>query len=730
MKLPNPELAYTNCVYVSQTVFAQLCSQPSEGPVYVEVRRVPGGPRTCVFNLAVHDAIADDALGLSDLQRRFAGIGMNMEVSVGPFMPPSASDLASCCLEVDFIKPTLAPERKVEVQDSDLEQLVHTSFSEHMLAIDQLLAIKVSDSLTLKLCIKSLQHLDLGKGSAGCSPLGGVLGKQTELDFQVATSASAKLQVLNNKTKQRSIFRPDFNFEELGIGGLSKEFGDIFRRAFAARVFPPRVLRALGTKHVRGMLLYGPPGTGKTLIARQLAKFLKAAEPKIINGPELLDKMVGETEKKVRMLFADAEKDQLDNGENSQLHVIVLDEIDSICKTRGSSRDSTGVSDNIVNQFLTKIDGVQALDNVLLIGMTNRKDMLDPALLRPGRLELHVEIGLPDEQGRAEILNIHTASMRKHGLLDNSVSVEALASRTRNFSGAELESLVRAAAASAMGEKVDVQNLSQEMDFDSLCLTKFDFDNALAEVKPLFGQDDDALEGCIERGILLHSSEFNHVLQKCENYLAHVRESESTCLLSSLLAGIPGSGKTALAVHLARRSDFPFIRRIASENLAGQSEQSKISSIGKVFEDAYRSPLSLVILDDVERLMDYACIGNRFSNSILQLIFGLLKKRPAKAGHRLLIIGTTSDPNFLRQVGLLRAFGTTLTVPALSSPGHFQAALPNQADLAEQLAIKVSGHSIGIRSLLEAAEMAAGQNGPAQVDEILEHLKDAGVLDA
>ena len=123
-------------------------------------------------------------------------------------------------------------------------------------------------------------------------------------------------------------------------------------------------------------------------------------------GPELLDKMVGETERKVRMLFAEAEEDYRTNGENAQLHVIVLDEMDSVCKTRGSSRDSTGVSDNIVNQFLSKIDGVEALDNVLLIGMTNRKELLDPALLRPGRLELHVEIGLPDEAGRLEILKL------------------------------------------------------------------------------------------------------------------------------------------------------------------------------------------------------------------------------------------------------------------------------------------------------------------------------------
>ena len=149
------------------------------------------------------------------------------------------------------------------------------------------------------------------------------------------------------------------------------------------------------------MLLYGPPGTGKTLIARQIAKALNCETPKIINGPEIFDKYVGESEKKVRELFAEAEADQEQYGDESNLHIIILDEIDAICKQRGSAGSaSTGVSDTVVNQLLSKIDGVNALNNILLIGMTNRKDMIDEAVLRPGRLELHIEISLPDERGR------------------------------------------------------------------------------------------------------------------------------------------------------------------------------------------------------------------------------------------------------------------------------------------------------------------------------------------
>jgi vesicle-fusing ATPase len=132
-----------------------------------------------------------------------------------------------------------------------------------------------------------------------------------------------------------------------------------------------------------GLLLYGPPGTGKTLIARQIGKTLNAREPKIVNGPELLNKFVGQSEENTRKIFADAEKEYKEKGDASGLHIIIFDELDAVCKQRGSgSSGGTGVGDNIVNQLLTKLDGVDQLNNILLIGMTNRKDLIDEALLR------------------------------------------------------------------------------------------------------------------------------------------------------------------------------------------------------------------------------------------------------------------------------------------------------------------------------------------------------------
>jgi len=195
----------------------------------------------------------------------------------------------------------------------------------------------------------------------------------------------------------------------LGIGGLDKQFSEIFRRAFNSRRYPQSKIEKYGIKHCKGMILFGPPGTGKTLIARQIAKALNCNEPKIVGGPEIFDKYVGGSEQKIRDLFAPAEKEMKEKGDESTLHIIIFDEIDAICRSRGSTGNSgTGVNESVVNQLLSKIDGVESLNNVLVIGMTNRLDMIDEAMLRPGRLEIKLEIGLPDEDGRKQILEIHT----------------------------------------------------------------------------------------------------------------------------------------------------------------------------------------------------------------------------------------------------------------------------------------------------------------------------------
>lgn len=242
---------------------------------------------------------------------------------------------------------------------------------------------------------------------------------------------------------------------ETHVGGLHSEISAIVRRVLASRSLPSETLRALGVGHIRGVLLYGPPGTGKTLIARELARQLNATETtKIVNGPSIFDKYVGEAERNVRELFADADAEWKLRGEQSRLHLIVLDELDSIAKTRsGSTGDGSSTRDAVVNQLLSEMDGVRQRGNVLVVGLTNRKDLVDPALLRPGRLEVHVEIVPPDYEGREEILQIVLREMRRAGLV-STVSFDSLVRRlaggSEGMSGAELAGVARSAASFAI----------------------------------------------------------------------------------------------------------------------------------------------------------------------------------------------------------------------------------------------------------------------------------------
>ena len=202
------------------------------------------------------------------------------------------------------------------------------------------------------------------------------------------------------------------------------------------------------------------------MIAREIARVLNAREPKIINGPEILDKYVGEAERNIRALFQDAEDEWKALGSRSQLHVIIFDEIDSIAKKRGSLvGDQSGVRDSCVNQLLSQLDGVRSGSNVLVIGLTNRPELLDPALLRPGRLEVHLEIKLPDYRGRVEILSILFRAMYQAGVVTEESLLEfipLISRKTKHWSGADLAGLVRSIGSYAMQRAYSERAISFE----------------------------------------------------------------------------------------------------------------------------------------------------------------------------------------------------------------------------------------------------------------------------
>ena len=165
----------------------------------------------------------------------------------------------------------------------------------------------------------------------------------------------------------------------------------------------------------------------------------------------------------------------------------------------------------------------------------------------------------------------------------------------------------------------------------------------------------------------MYGPTFENLYSRCTDFINEIRTSSSTQLLSILLEGKQRSGKTALAAKLAMESDFPFVKMISPENFVGMSEYGKISEIVKNFEDAYKSNLSLIILDDIERLFEFIHVGPRFSNSILQALMVLIKKTPPKLGRKLMIIGTTSMKDIMSEMDLADCFNVCLNVPQVST---------------------------------------------------------------
>nr|CAH0108085.1 unnamed protein product [Daphnia galeata] len=731
-KCPSDELSLTNCAVVNPQDF-------NDSVKHVEICTSPG--QCFVFTIKSHRDVSPNSIGFGLLQRKWATLSLGQDIEVRPFQfDTNQHTLANIVLEVDFLQKkstTLEPYDSDAMAREFLAQFHHQSFS-----IGQQLVFQFQEKKLLHLTVKELDGADINAMRSGSKEVKsrkiriGQCFPNTMIVFDKSEGSSVNLVGKSKgKTVHHSIINPDWDFQNMGVGGLDTEFNAIFRRAFASRVFPPEIVEQLGCKHVKGILLYGPPGTGKTLMARQIGKMLNAREPKIVNGPQILDKYVGESEANVRRLFAEAEEEEKRLGPNSGLHIIIFDEIDAICKSRGSVAGASGVHDTVVNQLLAKIDGVEQLNNILVIGMTNRRDMIDEALLRPGRMEVQMEIGLPSETGRAQILKIHTARMRDNKKIAPDVDLLELAVLTKNFSGAEIEGLVRAAQSTALNRLIKASN-KVEVDPEAgekLMVDRGDFLHALeTDIKPAFGTSSEALELYITRGIINWGEPIRSVLEYGVILTQQARSGFG--LVSVLVEGPPNSGKTALAAQLAKNSDFPFIKICSPDDMVGFSESAKCLQIRKFFDDAYRSELSCILVDNIERLLDYGAIGPRYSNVVLQALLVLLTKQPPK-GRKLLVFCTTSRRQVLEEMEMLSTFTAVLRVPNISTCEQLIAVLEETDAFSKSqiaaIARKVANRRlfIGIKKLLGMIEMAKHFDEERRVFDFLTQLEVENFLE-
>jgi transitional endoplasmic reticulum ATPase len=441
------------------------------------------------------------------------------------------------------------------------------------------------------------------------------------------------------------------------IGGIGEQLQKV-REMIELPLKHPILFRRLGIDPPRGVLLYGPPGTGKTLIAKAVASETKANFTSI-NGPEIISKYYGESEKQLREIF--------DEAAANAPAIIFIDELDSIAPKR---EDVSGeVERRVVAQLLTLLDGMQGRDNVIVIGATNRPDAIDPALRRGGRFDRELEIGVPDKNGRAEIIGIHTRGMP----ISDDFDVDWLLDNTHGFVGADISALVREAAMKALRRylpdiDLDEEHIPAEV-LEKMEVRMADFKLAIKEIEP------SAL-----REIYLEVPEVSwEQVGGLSEVKERLKESIEWPLTKPemfehfgitpprgiVLFGAPGTGKTLIAKAIANEAKANFITIKGPELISkwvGDSEKA----VRELFKKAKQSSPSIIFLDEFESIAgvrrsntgEGSDVMNRVVNQLLSSMDGV------DSMEGVIVVAATNRPEML-DPALLRSgrFERVLHIP-------------------------------------------------------------------
>jgi transitional endoplasmic reticulum ATPase len=469
----------------------------------------------------------------------------------------------------------------------------------------------------------------------------------------VKITENTLVQVLSEPAPEKRGI-PMVTYED--IGGLQEEIQRI-REMVELPLRHPELFQRLGIEPPRGVFLYGPPGCGKTLLAKAVANESEA-NFYVISGPEIMSKFYGESEARLREVFQKAQ-------ENAP-SIIFIDELDAIAPKR---EEVTGeVERRVVAQLLSLMDGISTRGNIIVIGATNRPNAIDPALRRPGRFDREIEIGVPDRQGRLEILQIHTRNMP----LAEDVDLGKLADVTHGFVGADLEALCKEAAMRALRKVLPEINLEAESIpieiLNKITVKMEDFQEALKDVEPSAMREvlvevpnvkwDDVgdLEGLKE--------ELKEAIEwplKYPEIFAHMNASPPKGIL---LYGPPGTGKTLLAKAVANESEANFISIKGPELLSkwvGESERA----VREVFRKARQAAPCIIFFDEIDSIAPVRGSGIGDSHVTERVISQLLTELDGLEELKdVVVIAATNRPDILDQA-LLRPgrFDKLLYVP-------------------------------------------------------------------
>ena len=449
------------------------------------------------------------------------------------------------------------------------------------------------------------------------------------------------------------------------LGGLKGEVQKI-REMVELPMRHPELFEKIGVEAPKGVLLYGPPGTGKTLLAKAVAGETNAHFISL-SGPEIMGKYYGESEERIREIFKQAE-------ENSP-SIVFIDEIDSIAPKRDEV--SGEVEKRIVSQLLTLMDGMESRGKVVVIAATNRPDSIDPALRRPGRLDREIEIGIPDDDGRLEILSIHTRGMP----IDEKVDLKRISKITHGFVGADLEVLSKEAAMRSLRRVLPEIDLDQEKIPPTLLqkiqITEEDFGSALKEVRPSALREVQVQVPDVEWDDVGGLGDLKEELRQAVEWPVKHREAYDYAGVEApkgiLLHGPPGTGKTLIAKALAKMTDSNFISIKGPELLSkwvGESEKG----VREIFRKARQAAPCIVFLDEVDALVPRRGSSGSDSHVTESVVSQILTEIDGlEELHDVLIIGATNRLDIVDEA-LLRPgrFDRVIEVPHPDPRGREQ----------------------------------------------------------
>jgi transitional endoplasmic reticulum ATPase len=481
-------------------------------------------------------------------------------------------------------------------------------------------------------------------GNFGTMTLGGI----QKVRFVVANATPNQPVVITENTElqlsnkamdltEKAGSAPEVTYED--IGGLKEEVKKI-REMVELPLKHPEVFERLGIEPPKGVLLHGPPGTGKTLLAKAVANE-SAANFILLNGPEIMSKFYGESEKRIREIFDDAEK-------NSP-SIVFIDEIDAIAPKREDVQGE--VERRVVSQLLTMMDGLKSRGKVVVIGATNRPNSVDPALRRPGRFDREVGINVPDKQGRLAILKIHTRNMP----LTKDVDLDKLASLTHGFVGADINSLAKEAAMVVLRKILPKLNLKEEQMIPEevlkdLKITADDFEESLKVVRPSAMREVLVETPNIGWGDIGGLEKVKQELKEAVEWPLKHPDSFTRIGIKPprglLIYGLPGTGKTLLAKAVAKESEANFIQVKGPSLLSmwvGESEKG----VRKIFERARQVSPCIIFFDEIDALAGKrgADHGNKVTERVLNQL--LAEMDGIEETSDIVVVGATNRPDML-----------------------------------------------------------------------------------